>query len=539
MEIFANATLFISVAISLVLSAIILFRGLKDTTSTLFFLISTTSALWGFGLIGFHLGLTPILGIDWLKTTHFAGVSITFFFLIFTVFFPRRTDSLKLLLPPTLLYLLNVFLVIGTDDIAASDVYGFGGAYNIGEYYILYALSTTFFLFLGSVFLANKLRCAQNQEEKNQIIYILLGAGFTSVLVFVSNLLFPYLGVFHFTWLGPIIFSLIFVGSVFVAILKHKLLNIKLVLTEVFVGVIVVLLLSEFILIESLYEFLLKGLTFVLVLFFSALLLRSVNEEIRSRERIEKLANDLKAANKQLRRMNALKTEFVSLATHQLRSPLAAIRGYVSMMLEGSYGPVDEKKRTPLERVFNATGTLAQIVQDFLDVSRVEQGNIKYDMRTFDFSNLVEEVVNERMPDIEQSKVSFSFDAPQDDVTQGAYFVYGDRSKLKQVIMNLLDNALKYTKTGLIRIQLSSDEKNVVFSITDSGMGIEKAFLGGLFQKFERADGADEVNVQGTGLGLYLARQIVEMHGGKIWAQSPGLGKGATFTVKLKRKKFS
>jgi len=540
MDVLANATLFISVAISLVLGIVIFFRGLREVASVLFCLISLLSAVWGAGLVGFHLGLTPILGVDWLKITHFAGISIPFFFFVFTMFFPRKTHPLGLLLLPTLLYLFNVFLVVGTDSVAAPDGYGygFGGKYHIGEYYILYTLSAIFFAFLGSAFLVSKLRRAQSRDEKYQILYVLFGMAFSSTLAFVLNLIFPYFGIFNYTWLGPVT-TLVFVGGVFAAILRYKFLNIRIVFTEIFIGVIIISLFSEFVLIEGIYEFLLKSLTFILVLIFSFLLIRSINKEIKSKERIEKLAKDLQAANKRLRKISELKTEFVSIATHQLRSPLTAIRGYVSMILEGSYGPLDEKMRVPLQRIFNSTGTLTQVVQDFLDVSRIEQGDIKYDLKTFSFEDLVKEVVNERMIDIERSGLDFSFEVEANDVEQSSYLVHGDRSKIKQVVANLLDNALKYTKVGFIKVRLSYDAHDVTFSITDSGVGIEKKSLNTLFQKFERAEGADEVNVHGTGLGLYIARKIVEAHQGKVLVDSKGVGTGATFTVRLKRRQFN
>ena len=208
------------------------------------------------------------------------------------------------------------------------------------------------------------------------------------------------------------------------------------------------------------------------------------------------------------------------------------------MIIEGSYGPVNDRMKEPLDRVFNSTSTLTQIVQDFLDVSRIEQGSMKYDMKAFSLKDLAREVVNEQSPNIKKAELKPSFDFNEDDESGSRYLVYGDRSKLKQVVANIVDNALKYTKSGFIEVHLSYTSQTVVLEVRDSGMGIDGKTLGALFQKFERADGADEVNVQGTGLGLYIAKQIIDAHRGKIWAESDGLSKGATFFVELKRKEF-
>ncbi|MDZ7726353.1 MAG: HAMP domain-containing sensor histidine kinase [Candidatus Campbellbacteria bacterium] len=255
-------------------------------------------------------------------------------------------------------------------------------------------------------------------------------------------------------------------------------------------------------------------------------------QEIESRERIEKLAEELRGANAKLHRVNMLKTEFVSVATHQLRSPLTAIKGYTSMILEDTYGKVPKKLKEPLERVFRSTESLTQVVQDFLDVSRIEQGSMNYNFAAFDFKDLVTEVVEDQKPNIEKSGLEVTFEK-EEHPEEKNYILRGDRLKFKQVITNLIDNAIKYTKEGFIRISLRNKDGKIRLEVADSGMGINEKTLKTLFKKFHRADNADEVNVQGTGLGLYIAKQIVETHNGKIWAESDGLGEGSTFIIEL------
>jgi signal transduction histidine kinase len=375
------------------------------------------------------------------------------------------------------------------------------------------------------------------KKTKIQMRYFFVGTMLFAFFGLITNLILPAFNIFTFNGVGPL-FSTVLVAFISYAILKHGFLNVKVIGTELFIFFIWFFILIRTIISDTPQDQVINGSLLLLTIVAGIFLIRSVKIEVRQREEIEKLAKDLQIANTRLNKISMLKTEFVSLATHQLRSPLTAIKGYVSMILEGSYGPVNEQMKEPLKRVFNSTGTLTQVVQDFLDVSRIEQGSMKYDMKALSFKDLTEEVINEQSPNAKNIDIAFSFDFEKDDESGARYLVYGDRSKLKQVVSNLIDNALKYTKRGFVKVRLSYTSNTVVLEVTDSGMGIDEKTLSALFQKFERADGADEVNVQGTGLGLYIAKQIIEAHGGTIRASSGGHGQGSTFSVELKRKEF-
>lgn len=259
---------------------------------------------------------------------------------------------------------------------------------------------------------------------------------------------------------------------------------------------------------------------------------KKINNKIRIKNRFKGLKEtilSLEKSNDDLKKLSDLKDEFISLATHQIRGPLGAMKGYISLVLEGDYGPVPESLLDPIKIVFKSADSLSKTVNDFLDISRIEQGQMKLFFKDFNLVDLVHEAVSE-MKNVIKSKGLDLRVKVQDKILM----VHGDKTKLKQVIINLIDNSYKYTETGWMEICLERcGSDKILFSIKDSGVGIKKKTLPLLFQKFSRCSEANDVNILGTGLGLYIAKKMVEANHGKIWAESAGEGKGAEFYVEL------
>jgi signal transduction histidine kinase len=241
---------------------------------------------------------------------------------------------------------------------------------------------------------------------------------------------------------------------------------------------------------------------------------------------------NLERANTKLKELDQLKSEFVSLATHQIRAPLSAIKGYISEIFEGDFGPYSKEIEKPLQVVFQSTENLVHIVGDFLNISRIEQGSMKYELKPLDLRQLVSESIKELKPNLDRAGLEMKFEAPD---TENGYEVYADVGKIKEVIANLIDNSMKYTPKGGIKISLTSnaETQKILLAVSDTGIGIAPEVIPKLFQKFTRAKNANEVNIIGTGLGLYVAKLMVEGQGGRIWAESPGAGRGSTFYVEL------
>jgi signal transduction histidine kinase len=262
------------------------------------------------------------------------------------------------------------------------------------------------------------------------------------------------------------------------------------------------------------------------------LLLKTLRKEVQQREKIQKLALDIQKANDRLTELNRQKSEFVSFATHQLRAPLTAMKGYGSLILDGDMGQISPEAKQGVQRIFDSTNTLVNIVNDYLNISRIELGTMKYAFDTVDLKLLMQDVVAELKPNIEKAPIKFECTFPTD---VNDYRVTADRDKLKQVIANIVDNSIKYTPSGRVDLKLALDKEkhNFVITIKDTGIGISPETLPRLFMKFSRAENANKTNIRGTGLGLYVAKEIITAHHGTIRAESPGDGKGSTFIVEL------
>ncbi|MCX6743559.1 MAG: GAF domain-containing sensor histidine kinase [Candidatus Parcubacteria bacterium] len=245
---------------------------------------------------------------------------------------------------------------------------------------------------------------------------------------------------------------------------------------------------------------------------------------------VDKATKELQIANVQLRKLDKAKSEFISIASHQLRTPLTVIRGYISMIEQGDFGVVSQKVQEPLDRVYKSTMRIIGLVEDLLNISRIESGRLKYDFKPTDLPVLVADVYEELKQQAKNKSLQFEFIKPTKEIPQ----LVLDQGKIREVIMNLMDNSIKYTDAGFVRVKLERDDDHVIFSVSDSGRGLAADEIPLLFQKFSRAKGAQLMHTEGTGLGLYIAKNIIAKHGGKIWVESPGPGKGSTFYIRFR-----
>lgn len=278
-------------------------------------------------------------------------------------------------------------------------------------------------------------------------------------------------------------------------------------------------------------ELMVTGASTVVTTGFGLLLLRGARREVAQREQIEKLAGGLEKANARLRELDKQKSEFVSIASHQLRSPLAAIRGYASMVLEGSFGKVEEKMAEPLARIAESAKMMNESVEDFLSVSRIEGGNMKYELADFNLRELAEHVVDDLRPEGFRKGLLLLFKAN----LQSGGVVHADKGKVQQILHNLVNNSLKYTPKGTITVYVHDDirTKKIIVDIIDTGIGMTEGTIHSLFEKFSRAKNANSVNIKGTGLGLFVAREMARAMGGDVVAHSDGEGRGSRFEFTL------
>ena len=244
------------------------------------------------------------------------------------------------------------------------------------------------------------------------------------------------------------------------------------------------------------------------------------------------LYQTIQEANDRLKQVDKLKDEFVSLASHELRTPMTVVRSYAWMLLNQTVGNLSEKQRTYLERIFTSTEGLIKLVNDMLNISRIESGRLTIEPVPTDIGKLVSGVVTEMQTRAAEVGVNLLYDPPHIPL-----IVKADIERVKEVIINLVGNSIKFTpKDGSVTVIVEKNEQGfAVTKIKDTGRGISKENMNKLFQKFNMVGDIHltKDRDQGTGLGLYLSKSLVELHGGRIWAESEGEGKGATFSFTL------
>lgn len=473
------------------------------------------------------------------------GGLISYFFMFFGLYFgeeDRKISRYKIMMATGVAIIVSLFafmpdssfsIVSAVKEEVVGGINGvkiksevFGPAYPIFTVYILLFFSIGFFN------LAKRFKKSEG-IFRTRLLYIFTGSIVATLFAITTNLFMPYLFQnSNLTWLGPVGTLTMIVGVTY-AITRHGLWDFKLVAMELFTSLLVIVLFIQMLFSVGIIAQIINGASFFFMLFFGYYLIRGMLEETESRERIERLAENLSAANKRLLELDVEKSDFVSIASHQLRTPLTVIKGYASMLLEGSFGIIKKlNQREAVDKIYQASERLVLMIEEFLNISRIEKGDMVYNMARMDFRELVKEVTSDFATALKGEKLELAFDSPRAE----DFYITGDHLKLRQVVSNIIDNAIKYTPAGgKIEIKLTRDEKegSIIFSVTDNGIGLTREALEKLFQKFSRAKGMSKLHTEGRGLGLYVAKQIVEAHGGELRAYSAGKDQGSTFTAIL------
>ncbi|HEU5187861.1 MAG TPA: ATP-binding protein [Candidatus Saccharimonadales bacterium] len=236
----------------------------------------------------------------------------------------------------------------------------------------------------------------------------------------------------------------------------------------------------------------------------------------------------LRETNRKLKKLDEIKDEFISMASHQLRTPLTSVKGYISMVLEGDAGPVAPQQKQLLDEAFTSAQRMVYLIGDFLNVSRLQSGKFVIEWKPTNLAIVVKEEVDQLRETAARHHIKLQYQAPSSFPT-----LMLDENKMRQVVMNFADNAIFYTRPGgTVKMVLLATATEVRFEVQDNGIGVSATEQHKLFTKFFRAENARKVRPDGTGIGLFMAKKVVAAHGGSIIFESQE-GKGSTFGFTL------
>ncbi|HTK60141.1 MAG TPA: ATP-binding protein [Candidatus Baltobacteraceae bacterium] len=511
----------------LYLGGVVLVHDPQDRVNRLFFLWVVFAVVWMAANYLENVAQLPLGARGFFLRLDFASAVVAVgFLLLFVANFIDRSITKRQLA----IYFLPAALLapLSFSPWLLARVY-LGGAGEIqyieGLVFFFYAPAVICYFTFPCVALLRARRRA-NPALKAQMTSIAAGLIATTAVSLTVNLFFQ--NVLSVDWFRIGIYAVLFfvIGTAW-AIVRHEFLKIRFVVMEILLLGVLATMLTRTILSADGGEAAVNGVSLVILLILGFAMIRSFLNEERRRQEIQHLATELAVSNKRLRQLDDLKTTMVSIASHQIRGPLGGIRGYLTMFRDGDLGAINDKQKEIVTLNLNVTTRLLNAVETFLDITKLESGALTLRKEVLPLDDAVKDVVDEFLLPAAKKGIALSlkFDCPR------PIWVEFDPEKIKHVIFNLIDNALKYTEKGSIAVGVRCDGHDAIFEVSDTGMGIKPEDAPRLFGKYQR--GELVIDRGGSGLGLYVVKMLTEMQGGRIWAASPGLGKGSTFGFAL------
>jgi len=522
--------------VSLLVGFFVFIKNRNNLSGKLLFYISIVFSIWTFSDLILWTSYDSRMYMFFWVCTALSEILLFLVSLYFVyVFIKKRSISLKfklifaLLIAPVLALVNTKYYVT---FFSISDCIPINGP--LWKNYILpFDLMVIFYI---TIFSITKYVKAE-KDFKKQILLVTIGIDLFLIIFILMGFISDYLIEHNVTdatsAYGYELYGLfgmpIFLGFLVYLIVQYKAFDIKILSVQALVVALVILIGSQFAFIQNPINMVLTGITLAIAVGFGWTLIRSVKMEVQRKEELQIMTNRLAQANDQLRKLDNAKSEFISIASHQLRTPLTAIKGFISLLLEGSYGKINPMLKDVLNKIYISNERLIDLVEDMLNLSRIESGRMEYDIKKVNMEEVLKEICDTFSIRSKEKGLKLELKLPENPLPE----VTTDRNKIREVISNLVDNAIKYTLKGWVTVKLSQNEDKVRIAVIDTGIGVPKEEMPYLFEKFSRGKDINRLNTGGTGLGLHVGKKMIESLSGKLWVESEGAGKGSTFIVEL------
>lgn len=529
MDTLLNADL-LSVAITVagigLLGALIYFNKPSSVTARMFLGLALVTIVWSIANYFEYQNTGPMLGLFLIRSIVFLGTWHAYFFFRLCAAFPQDDHNPPswygaILLPATVvvsMLTLTPLVFLGVQQISVN------GAVTAARTGPGMPIFVTFvgLLLLSGILTIGRHAIASSGVQRTQFITVVSGMIITFAAIIYFNLILPVF--FDNAQYLPFssVFIFPFIACIAFAIFRYQLMNIRIVTAEFFVTLLVIVTASQILFSHSLAELLFRAILFLFILGLAVLFVRSIISQEKQRDIIESQEHELENINKNQETL----LHFIS---HEIKGYLTKGQSAFAGIIEGDYGDptpqIADLARNSLAEMRSGVET----IMDILDASNLRRGRISFEKLPFDFREAVEKVSRELRAVAEAKRLTFTVELPDT-----ALKVLGDEAKARRhLIRNLIDNAIRYTPAGSIAVKLRAEGNHLMFSVADTGVGITPEDMTLLFTEGGHGRNSSKINVNSTGYGLYIAKQVAEAHGGTINAASDGEGKGATFTIEL------
>lgn len=527
--------------ISLVIGIFVFVRH-RQIAGLLLFLISLSFSVWSLLDLLIWVNVdSRIIMASWSVMGFVSSLMFVLCLYFVAVFIDKKDVDFKYKVIFLLLLLPLVVLTPSIFNLEGFDLDSCEAAENL--YYSAYYYFIGFLSFVWILIFAIDRYRKADVDFRKQIVYLTLGVEFFLLSFFTTGFLASFLvdrgliadfgleqyGLFGMTF---------FMGMLAYLIVRFKAFSIKLITAQALVISLIILIASQFAFIQNPTNRILTGITLFIVSIFGWQLIKSVKREIAQREELE-------IANAELKKLDDAKNEFINIASHQLRTPITVIKGVMSMIMDGTMDQIPEEKRKELYKgAMIKSQKLEEIIHDILNTNALntsgENNKMNKPPEVVELDLVLGGIVNDLKAVADEKQVDLSLTL----VDAGINKIFGQKSYLEEAFSNLINNAIKYTPSptfeinGIKRekafVDVSIENKNngILIKISDNGIGIAEDEMPKMFKKFSRAKNAAESSVDGTGLGLYIVKEIIESHSGKIWIESI-INEGTTFFVWL------
>lgn len=529
-----------SASATFIVGCLIYIHDRKNRQNIIALILAFLLAFWAFASTMTDIIRTPDGAMFWARTAFLGPLFFAGVLVIFSYEFPTNKTRLSykkmaLIMLPSLLALPFIYTNYNVSAISFEEwgtdytpgiLYNFGLPYALG--YMIFAL----------IKFLKTLKATTDRLQKDRIILVVEALVTVLATSLTVNGIFPLL--FDYTKAGPYSAgaSLVFVILMCYAMYAKGALVPKAIATEFFSFVLCFIVLAHTLASDSPTALIRNAIVLAWVIGFTYLLVGSVHREVRRREEVQALAKQLELANSSLESANAhlkeldqRKDEFISIVSHQLRTPVAVMKGYISLMQEGVYGQMPEKMADKVDNMMLMNERLVQMIDNMLNVTRIEQNRIEYSCALVDVRPVLDQVVEQLQPKAAAKGMNISLG----EIPYGPLVAYVDFEKLIEVLTNLVDNSIKYSAGGsvIIDAMTAPRKKSVIIKVTDHGLGMDLETSQNVFHKFFRSNNPAVMVQGGTGLGLYVCAMFVRGMGGDIWIEHTAPNEGTSIAFAL------